>query len=54
MASGGRKRSEGIMASVMITSLLLCVLPGQKKVRCYDFDFSHWPSDFSWTEVSNP
>ncbi|CAJ1062575.1 phosphatidylserine lipase ABHD16A isoform X2 [Xyrichtys novacula] len=26
----------------------------KKKVRCYDFDFSHWPSDFSWTEVSNP
>ncbi|KAI3361179.1 hypothetical protein L3Q82_013372, partial [Scortum barcoo] len=23
----------------------------KKKVRCYDFDFSFWPSDFSWTEV---
>ncbi|MEQ2270422.1 hypothetical protein XENORESO_005690 [Xenotaenia resolanae] len=26
----------------------------KKKLRCYDFDFSHWPSDFSWTEVSSP
>uniref|UniRef100_A0A4W6BZ40 Abhydrolase domain containing 16A, phospholipase n=1 Tax=Lates calcarifer TaxID=8187 RepID=A0A4W6BZ40_LATCA len=24
----------------------------KKKLRCYDFDFSHWPSDFSWSEVS--
>uniref|UniRef100_A0A669D1T4 Abhydrolase domain containing 16A, phospholipase n=1 Tax=Oreochromis niloticus TaxID=8128 RepID=A0A669D1T4_ORENI len=24
----------------------------KKKLRCYDFDFSHWPLDFSWTEVS--
>uniref|UniRef100_A0A8D3ABB3 Abhydrolase domain containing 16A, phospholipase n=1 Tax=Scophthalmus maximus TaxID=52904 RepID=A0A8D3ABB3_SCOMX len=22
----------------------------KKKLRCYDFDFLHWPSDFSWTE----
>uniref|UniRef100_A0A673CG15 Abhydrolase domain containing 16A n=1 Tax=Sphaeramia orbicularis TaxID=375764 RepID=A0A673CG15_9TELE len=29
--------------------------PGnKKKLKCYDFDFSCWPSDFSWTEVSNP
>uniref|UniRef100_A0A8C2XHA5 Abhydrolase domain containing 16A, phospholipase n=1 Tax=Cyclopterus lumpus TaxID=8103 RepID=A0A8C2XHA5_CYCLU len=26
----------------------------KKNLRCYDFDFSFWPSDFSWTEVSNP
>nr|XP_057909310.1 phosphatidylserine lipase ABHD16A [Doryrhamphus excisus] len=26
----------------------------KKKLRCYDFDFSHWPTDFSWTEASNP
>uniref|UniRef100_A0A096M8K0 Abhydrolase domain containing 16A, phospholipase n=1 Tax=Poecilia formosa TaxID=48698 RepID=A0A096M8K0_POEFO len=26
----------------------------KKKLRCFDFDFSHWPADFSWTEVSNP
>uniref|UniRef100_A0A669F7J0 Abhydrolase domain containing 16A, phospholipase n=1 Tax=Oreochromis niloticus TaxID=8128 RepID=A0A669F7J0_ORENI len=26
----------------------------KKKLRCYDFDFSHWPLDFSWTEVSSP
>ncbi|KAJ4934335.1 hypothetical protein JOQ06_007133 [Pogonophryne albipinna] len=26
----------------------------KKKLRCYDFDFSYWPSDFSWSEVSNP
>uniref|UniRef100_A0A3Q3RPB7 Abhydrolase domain containing 16A, phospholipase n=1 Tax=Mastacembelus armatus TaxID=205130 RepID=A0A3Q3RPB7_9TELE len=26
----------------------------KKKLRCYDFDFPHWPADFSWTEVSNP
>uniref|UniRef100_A0A8D3ABC3 Abhydrolase domain containing 16A, phospholipase n=2 Tax=Scophthalmus maximus TaxID=52904 RepID=A0A8D3ABC3_SCOMX len=26
----------------------------KKKLRCYDFDFLHWPSDFSWTEVSSP
>ncbi|XP_061675745.1 phosphatidylserine lipase ABHD16A isoform X2 [Syngnathoides biaculeatus] len=26
----------------------------KKKLRCYNFDFSHWPADFSWTEVSNP
>uniref|UniRef100_A0A674MGU1 Abhydrolase domain containing 16A, phospholipase n=1 Tax=Takifugu rubripes TaxID=31033 RepID=A0A674MGU1_TAKRU len=26
----------------------------KKKLRCYDFDFSHWPLDFSWAEVSNP
>uniref|UniRef100_A0A4W5M6P8 Abhydrolase domain containing 16A, phospholipase n=1 Tax=Hucho hucho TaxID=62062 RepID=A0A4W5M6P8_9TELE len=25
-----------------------------KKLACYDFDFSHWPADFSWEEVSNP
>uniref|UniRef100_A0AAQ6AIN9 Monoacylglycerol lipase ABHD16A n=1 Tax=Amphiprion ocellaris TaxID=80972 RepID=A0AAQ6AIN9_AMPOC len=24
----------------------------KKKLRCYDFDFASWPSDFSWTEVS--
>uniref|UniRef100_A0A7N6BZL6 Monoacylglycerol lipase ABHD16A n=1 Tax=Anabas testudineus TaxID=64144 RepID=A0A7N6BZL6_ANATE len=23
----------------------------KKKLRCYNFDFSSWPSDFSWTEV---
>ncbi|XP_061632123.1 phosphatidylserine lipase ABHD16A [Phyllopteryx taeniolatus] len=26
----------------------------KKKLRCFNFDFSHWPADFSWTEVSNP
>uniref|UniRef100_A0A671YTD9 Abhydrolase domain containing 16A, phospholipase n=1 Tax=Sparus aurata TaxID=8175 RepID=A0A671YTD9_SPAAU len=26
----------------------------KKRVRCYDFDFSYWPLDFSWTEVSSP
>ncbi|KAF5902355.1 protein ABHD16A, partial [Clarias magur] len=26
----------------------------KKKLACYDFDFSHWPADFSWREVSNP
>ncbi|XP_068998516.1 phosphatidylserine lipase ABHD16A-like [Embiotoca jacksoni] len=26
----------------------------KKKLKGYDFDFSHWPSDFSWTEVSSP
>uniref|UniRef100_A0A8C4DGZ5 Monoacylglycerol lipase ABHD16A n=1 Tax=Dicentrarchus labrax TaxID=13489 RepID=A0A8C4DGZ5_DICLA len=26
----------------------------KKRVRCYDFDFSYWPFDFSWTEVNNP
>ncbi|KAM8870237.1 phosphatidylserine lipase ABHD16A [Spinachia spinachia] len=26
----------------------------KKKLKCYDFDFSYWPLDFSWTEVSNP
>ncbi|KAI4790550.1 hypothetical protein KUCAC02_034558, partial [Chaenocephalus aceratus] len=26
----------------------------KKRLRCYDFDFSYWPSDFSWSEVSNP
>ncbi|KAM7421134.1 hypothetical protein PAMA_015344 [Pampus argenteus] len=26
----------------------------KNKLRCYDFDFSFWPVDFSWTEVSNP
>ncbi|XP_051921102.1 phosphatidylserine lipase ABHD16A isoform X1 [Hippocampus zosterae] len=26
----------------------------KKKLRCYNFDFSHWPADFSWTEVGNP
>uniref|UniRef100_A0A3Q0SBK3 Abhydrolase domain containing 16A, phospholipase n=1 Tax=Amphilophus citrinellus TaxID=61819 RepID=A0A3Q0SBK3_AMPCI len=26
----------------------------KKKLRCYDFGFSHWPLDFSWTEVSSP
>uniref|UniRef100_A0A8C6WYU0 Abhydrolase domain containing 16A n=1 Tax=Neogobius melanostomus TaxID=47308 RepID=A0A8C6WYU0_9GOBI len=26
----------------------------KKKLRCYDFDFSSWPADFSWTEVNNP
>uniref|UniRef100_A0A3Q0S7J5 Abhydrolase domain containing 16A, phospholipase n=1 Tax=Amphilophus citrinellus TaxID=61819 RepID=A0A3Q0S7J5_AMPCI len=25
----------------------------KKKLRCYDFGFSHWPLDFSWTEVSS-
>uniref|UniRef100_A0A6Q2XLG0 Monoacylglycerol lipase ABHD16A n=1 Tax=Esox lucius TaxID=8010 RepID=A0A6Q2XLG0_ESOLU len=25
----------------------------KKKLGCYDFDFSHWPADFSWKEVSN-
>ncbi|KAJ7985620.1 hypothetical protein DPEC_G00353960 [Dallia pectoralis] len=25
----------------------------KKKLACYDFDFSHWPADFSWKEVSN-
>uniref|UniRef100_A0AAX7UWT5 AB hydrolase-1 domain-containing protein n=1 Tax=Astatotilapia calliptera TaxID=8154 RepID=A0AAX7UWT5_ASTCA len=30
------------------------LLSFQKKLRCYDFDFSHWPLDFSWTEVSSP
>ncbi|KAJ8289860.1 hypothetical protein GJAV_G00006150 [Gymnothorax javanicus] len=26
----------------------------KKKLACYDFDFSHWPADFSWKEVSSP
>ncbi|KAF4088461.1 hypothetical protein AMELA_G00082650 [Ameiurus melas] len=26
----------------------------KKKLSSYDFDFSHWPADFSWREVSNP
>uniref|UniRef100_A0AAY4AFP8 Phosphatidylserine Lipase ABHD16 N-terminal domain-containing protein n=2 Tax=Denticeps clupeoides TaxID=299321 RepID=A0AAY4AFP8_9TELE len=26
----------------------------KKKLACYDFDFSHWPADFSWKEASNP
>uniref|UniRef100_A0A8C5BWM4 Abhydrolase domain containing 16A, phospholipase n=1 Tax=Gadus morhua TaxID=8049 RepID=A0A8C5BWM4_GADMO len=26
----------------------------KKKLRCFDFDFSFWPVDFSWTEFSNP
>ncbi|KAM9805480.1 phosphatidylserine lipase ABHD16A isoform X1 [Syngnathus typhle] len=26
----------------------------KKKLRCYNFDYSYWPVDFSWTEVSNP
>uniref|UniRef100_A0AAR2II52 Phosphatidylserine Lipase ABHD16 N-terminal domain-containing protein n=1 Tax=Pygocentrus nattereri TaxID=42514 RepID=A0AAR2II52_PYGNA len=26
----------------------------KKKLASYDFDFSHWPADFSWKEVSNP
>ncbi|XP_064165877.1 phosphatidylserine lipase ABHD16A isoform X1 [Anguilla rostrata] len=26
----------------------------KKKLACYDFNFSHWPTDFSWTEVSSP
>ncbi|KAF7708254.1 phosphatidylserine lipase ABHD16A [Silurus meridionalis] len=26
----------------------------KKKLASYDFDFSHWPADFSWTEFSNP
>ncbi|CAF88394.1 unnamed protein product, partial [Tetraodon nigroviridis] len=26
----------------------------KKKLRCFNFDFSYWPLDFSWTEVSNP
>uniref|UniRef100_A0A3B5R3P5 Abhydrolase domain containing 16A, phospholipase n=1 Tax=Xiphophorus maculatus TaxID=8083 RepID=A0A3B5R3P5_XIPMA len=26
----------------------------KEKLRCFNFDFSHWPSDFSWTEVSSP
>nr|XP_061789842.1 phosphatidylserine lipase ABHD16A-like [Nerophis lumbriciformis] len=26
----------------------------KKKLKCYTFDFSHWPADFSWSEVSNP
>uniref|UniRef100_A0A671YM92 Abhydrolase domain containing 16A, phospholipase n=1 Tax=Sparus aurata TaxID=8175 RepID=A0A671YM92_SPAAU len=24
------------------------------QLECYDFDFSYWPLDFSWTEVSSP
>uniref|UniRef100_A0A4W4E4C1 Phosphatidylserine Lipase ABHD16 N-terminal domain-containing protein n=1 Tax=Electrophorus electricus TaxID=8005 RepID=A0A4W4E4C1_ELEEL len=26
----------------------------KRKLASYDFDFSHWPADFSWKEVSNP
>ncbi|XP_023665703.2 phosphatidylserine lipase ABHD16A [Paramormyrops kingsleyae] len=26
----------------------------KKKLSSYDFDFSHWPVDFSWKEASNP
>ncbi|XP_041963971.1 phosphatidylserine lipase ABHD16A isoform X1 [Alosa sapidissima] len=26
----------------------------KKKLASYDFDFSHWPADFNWKEVSNP
>uniref|UniRef100_A0A667ZKF5 Abhydrolase domain containing 16A, phospholipase n=1 Tax=Myripristis murdjan TaxID=586833 RepID=A0A667ZKF5_9TELE len=26
----------------------------KNKLRWYDFDFSYWPADFSWTEVDNP
>ncbi|KAL0984902.1 hypothetical protein UPYG_G00150270 [Umbra pygmaea] len=26
----------------------------KKKLSSYDFDFSHWPADFNWKEVSNP
>ncbi|KAG9344973.1 hypothetical protein JZ751_009513 [Albula glossodonta] len=26
----------------------------KKKLACYDFDFSHWPADFNWKEVSSP
>ncbi|KAM8847101.1 phosphatidylserine lipase ABHD16A [Synchiropus picturatus] len=26
----------------------------KRKLRSYDFDFSYWPPDFSWTEVSSP
>ncbi|KPP77652.1 abhydrolase domain-containing protein 16A-like, partial [Scleropages formosus] len=26
----------------------------KRKLACYDFDFSYWPVDFSWKEVSNP
>uniref|UniRef100_A0A672HNS5 Uncharacterized protein n=1 Tax=Salarias fasciatus TaxID=181472 RepID=A0A672HNS5_SALFA len=26
----------------------------KRKLRCFDFDFAHWPADFSWTEVSSP
>uniref|UniRef100_A0A8C5HEQ3 Protein ABHD16A-like n=1 Tax=Gouania willdenowi TaxID=441366 RepID=A0A8C5HEQ3_GOUWI len=25
----------------------------KKKLKCYDFDFSFWPSDFSWSDVSS-
>uniref|UniRef100_A0A8C1WDK3 Protein ABHD16A-like n=1 Tax=Cyprinus carpio TaxID=7962 RepID=A0A8C1WDK3_CYPCA len=27
--------------------------PIQKKLACFDFDFKHWPVDFSWKEVSS-
>ncbi|XP_056618269.1 phosphatidylserine lipase ABHD16A [Triplophysa dalaica] len=26
----------------------------KKKLACFDFDFKHWPADFSWNEVSSP
>uniref|UniRef100_A0A8C1Z983 Abhydrolase domain containing 16A n=1 Tax=Cyprinus carpio TaxID=7962 RepID=A0A8C1Z983_CYPCA len=26
----------------------------KKKLACFDFDFKHWPVDFSWKEVSSP
>uniref|UniRef100_A0A8C7NLG4 Abhydrolase domain containing 16A, phospholipase n=1 Tax=Oncorhynchus mykiss TaxID=8022 RepID=A0A8C7NLG4_ONCMY len=25
----------------------------KKKLACYDFDFSHWPADFSWEEPTD-
>uniref|UniRef100_H2MCZ6 Abhydrolase domain containing 16A, phospholipase n=1 Tax=Oryzias latipes TaxID=8090 RepID=H2MCZ6_ORYLA len=26
----------------------------KRKLRCFTFDFPHWPQDFSWREVSSP
>uniref|UniRef100_A0A8C7CLT1 Abhydrolase domain containing 16A, phospholipase n=1 Tax=Oncorhynchus kisutch TaxID=8019 RepID=A0A8C7CLT1_ONCKI len=51
------------VGTVMVCLLGVACLRGEnftplftelKKLACYDFDFSHWPADFSWEEVSNP
>lgn len=43
-----------VMSVFKIHKVLFFFLFQQKKLRSYDFDFSHWPLDFSWAEVSNP
>uniref|UniRef100_A0A4W6BYI3 Abhydrolase domain containing 16A, phospholipase n=1 Tax=Lates calcarifer TaxID=8187 RepID=A0A4W6BYI3_LATCA len=46
------------VGTVLVCLLGVACLRGESLLTlrqlCYDFDFSHWPSDFSWSEVSSP